>query len=212
MDSSDPTRQLAGGLERIGTYLRSAGWQGAEACGLTPTQADILTLLARRGPLRLQAVAAELGVTRPTASDAVTTLVGKGHLEKHRDARDARGIVLHLTTTGRRLAKSAEGWPADLTAELETLPEAERAAMLHGLTRVIRGLQQRGAIPVQRMCATCRFFRPNTHDDPARPHHCAFVDEAFGDARLRLDCNEHDAATAPDAAAAWERFTGDTGT
>jgi hypothetical protein len=41
------------------------------------------------------------------------------------------------------------------------------------------------------MCATCVFFRPDVHDDPERPHHCAFVDAPFGDRQLRLDCDDY---------------------
>ena len=63
-------------------------------------------------------------------------------------------------------------------------------------------LQEARAIPVQRMCLTCRHFRPHVHDDPARPHHCAFVDAAFGDAALRLDCADHETARDEEAARA----------
>ena len=47
---------------------------------------------------------------------------------------------------------------------------------------------------MSRMCLDCRFFRPDVHDDPARPHHCAFVDAPFGDAQLRIDCADHQPA------------------
>ena len=56
---------------------------------------------------------------------------------------------------------------------------------------MIRTLQEKGRIPVARMCVSCRFFQPFRHDNPARPHHCAFVDAAFGDEELRLDCPDH---------------------
>src|SRR3546814_1750116 len=71
------------------------------------------------------------------------------------------------------------------------LDDGERAAFLKGLTKMIGALQTRGTIPVQRMCVSCAHFRPNVHSDAATPHHCAFVDAAFGDASLRLDCDDH---------------------
>src|SRR3546814_1012694 len=70
------------------------------------------------------------------------------------------------------------------------LDDGERAAFLKGLTKMIGALQTRGTIPVQRMCVSCAHFRPNVHSDAATPHHCAFVDAAFGDASLRLDCDD----------------------
>jgi len=59
---------------------------------------------------------------------------------------------------------------------------------------MIAALQEQGRIPVARMCPTCRFFRPNVHDDPERPHHCAFVDAPFGDRSVRIDCPDHEPA------------------
>lgn len=45
-----------------------------------------------------------------------------------------------------------------------------------------------GAYSRARMCVTCTDFRPDVNDDPVRPHHCAFVDAAFGDGETRVDC------------------------
>jgi hypothetical protein len=78
------------------------------------------------------------------------------------------------------------------------------------LVKMIRTLQERGEIPVSRMCVTCRFFRPRVHDDPTRPHHCAFVDAPFGDRSLRLECADHEAAPEGQRARGWEQFL-DTG-
>jgi hypothetical protein len=56
------------------------------------------------------------------------------------------------------------------------------------------------------MCISCRFFKPNAHANPKKPHHCDFVNAAFGDASLRLECDDHEAATAEQMARAWEGF------
>jgi len=58
------------------------------------------------------------------------------------------------------------------------------------------------------MCVTCRYFRPNAHDDPERPHHCAFVEAAFGDRNLRVDCLDHDPAGAEVTEELWSAFVG----
>src|SRR3546814_20452567 len=72
---------------------------------------------------------------------------------------------------------------------------------------MIGALQTRGTIPVQRMCVSCAHFRPNVHSDAATPHHFAFVDAAFGDASLRLDCDDHVEADASARLESWARFT-----
>ncbi len=194
------------GLAKIGMVLRSEQWHRTETRGVTPTQAQILVHLAARGAARVTAIADEIAVTQPTASDAVAALVRKGLVTKSPDPDDARAARLQATADGARMAKDLAVWPDVLLAAAHALDAVEQAAFLKGLTKMIRALQVQGAIPVQRMCATCRFFRPNVHDDPATPHHCAFVNAAFGDAALRLDCGEHEAASEAEAATAWRRF------
>jgi hypothetical protein len=56
------------------------------------------------------------------------------------------------------------------------------------------------------MCVTCKYFRPNVHPDKRAPHHCAFIDAAFGDEALRLDCAEHEQAGAAESARLWNEF------
>jgi len=197
---------IATGLAKIGTFLRSEGWRQSEGESLTPTQAQILVQLLNRGPARVTALAGELAVTQPTASDAAAALIRKGHVERRPDPADARASLLHPTRSGKRAAQRMAVWPDALLAAVDTMEPQEQAVFLKALTKMIRSLQVQGAIPVQRMCATCRFFRPNVHDDPAAPHHCAFVDAAFGDAELRLDCGEHEAAPDQQASAAWRSF------
>lgn len=85
-------------------------------------------------------------------------------------------------------------WPDLLLGAVGVLDEAEAAVFLKALLKVIRQLQERGRISPARMCVTCRYFRPDVHDDPERPHHCAFVDAPFGDRNLRVDCGDHEPA------------------
>lgn len=197
---------IATGLAKIGMVLRSEAWRRAEATGLSPTQAQILAHLVQRGPARVGAVADAIAVTQPTASDAVAALVRKGHVKRRPDPEDARAVQLHPTDAGRRLAEELAVWPDALLGAIDALNPPEEAAFTRGLVKMIRALQERGAIPVQRMCVSCRHFRPNAHSDAARPHHCAFVDAAFGDAALRLDCGEHVAADALVQLESWTRF------
>jgi DNA-binding MarR family transcriptional regulator len=74
------------GLEKIGLALKSQSWQDAGQQGLTPTQGQILALLIDKGNtgIRLSEVAKHLAVTAATASDAVTSLVDKGLVQKTR--------------------------------------------------------------------------------------------------------------------------------
>lgn len=194
------------GLSRLGILLRSEGWRRTEVTGLTPTQAQILVYLAGRGPARIGAVAEEIAVSQPTASDAVAALVRKAYVEKRPDPDDARAVRLHATAAGRDTAATLAVWPDALLKAVDALDPVEAAGFLKGLMKMIAALQERGAIPPQHMCVSCTHFRPNAHSDAARPHHCAFVDAAFGDASLRLDCPDHVEADATARLESWTRF------
>jgi DNA-binding MarR family transcriptional regulator len=200
-------RRVTIGLAKIGIALKQQAWADAGGRGLNPTQGQILALL-RASPhgLRLGALAEQLGVTAATTSDSVTALQRKGLITKVPIAGDGRGVVVRLTPTGSREAAAAAAWPDFLLEAVDELSAAEQATFLRALVAMIRTLQEKRRIPVARMCVSCRFFRPFMHDDPARPHHCAFVDAPFGDGELRLDCTDHITASADQADQNWQIF------
>lgn len=206
-EHNDPlARRITTGLGKLATALRHRAWQEAMPRGLTPTQGQVLTLLAGRPGLALGEVAAALGSTAATASDAVRVLAGKELVVKSRRPGDGRTLSLSLTTAGRAAATAAAGWPDFLSTAVDELDEEERRVLLKVILRLIRGLQVRGEISVASTCVTCRYFRPRVHDDD-RSHHCALVDAPFGDADLRIDCAEHEPAPEAEAEHIWRRFT-----
>jgi len=85
-------------------------------------------------------------------------------------------------------ARRCADWPEFLAEAAGELNEAEQRMLLGALIKMIRHMQERGEIPVARMCVQCRYFRPHVYRDAARPHHCDLVDAPFGDGDLRLDC------------------------
>ncbi len=203
-------RRVTTGLAKVGLALKHQAWAEAGGRGLTPTQGQVLALLrANPAGLRLGALASELGVTAATTSDSVSALQRKGLVVKAPLAGDGRAVVVRLTPAGTREAAAAAAWPDFLLEAVDELSPAEQAAFLRGLVTMIRTLQERGRIPVARMCVSCRFFRPYHHRDPDRPHHCAFVDAPFGDGGLRLDCPDHLTAPAEQAARTWRAFRAD---
>jgi DNA-binding MarR family transcriptional regulator len=204
-------QRVTTGLAKVGIALKQQAWAEAGGRGLTPTQGQALALLrANPAGLRLGALAAQLGVTAPTASDSVAALHRKGLVTKAPLAGDGRAVVVRLTPAGVHEAAAAAAWPDFLLEAVGELSTAEQAAFLRALVTMIRTLQVKGRIPVARMCVSCRFFQPYRHADPARPHHCAFVDAPFGDGELRLDCPDHAAAPPEQAARTWHAFHAST--
>ncbi len=184
-------RRIASGLGRLALALRAKAWRGASEEGITPTQGELLAqLLEQPEGQRLGEIARQLGVSAPTASEAVSTLVAKSLVEK-KPGSDKRSVTLRITRQGRKMAARAADWTSFLAGSIATLDKAEQAAFLVSLSKIIRAMQVNGDISPQRMCITCAHFRPYVHADATNPHHCAFVDAAFGAADLRLNCPEH---------------------
>jgi DNA-binding MarR family transcriptional regulator len=202
---TEASDQILFGFGRLAALLRTGHRQGGAAFDLNPAQVEILLRVAAH-PARAGALAEHLGVSAASVSDSISSLEAKGHVDRRPDPLDRRAQQIHPTKAGLAAAAALAAGPTPLRASLDTLGSADEAALLRALTLLIRALQQARAIPVQRMCATCRHFRPRVHADAGRPHHCAFVDAAFGDASLRLDCGDHEAAPAEEAAALWRRF------
>jgi DNA-binding MarR family transcriptional regulator len=200
--------KLVTGLAKLGVAMRHHAWTRAGRRGLNPTQGQVLVVLRGAGGrgLRVSELADRLAVATATVSDSVAALARKGLVTKQRDPSDARGVGVFLTVTGQAEAEEAAGWPDALLEAVGTLDPEEQAALYRALLKTVRALQVRGRIPVSQMCVTCRFFRPYAHPGEPRPHHCALVDAPFGDAQIRLDCPEHQAAPAETADGAWAAF------
>jgi DNA-binding MarR family transcriptional regulator len=193
------------GLQKIGLAMKHEAWSRANEDGLSPTQAQILSLLALEGARTGSELAQRLGVTLPTVSDSARVLVERGLLEKSRDPRHPRASLLGLTETGRALAARVARWPDFLASAVSKLTSAEQEVFLTGITKMIVALQGEGLVPTSRMCVSCAYFRPHVHEGET-PHHCAYVDAPMASRDLRMDCAEHEEAEAADRARTFARF------
>ncbi|WP_323764099.1 MarR family winged helix-turn-helix transcriptional regulator [Marinovum sp.] len=203
---SHESQQITVAFQRLAAFWRASQWQTVKDIGLNPTQGDVLARVAAR-PDRIANLADQLGITQSSLSDTVTALEGKGLVARRPDPKDGRARQIVATAKGQALAAQIPEAPPALEAAIDNLGESHRGAMLRSLTLIIRSLQEARAIPVQRMCVTCQFFRPHAHDDTERPHHCAFVDAAFGDAALKMDCPDHKITTEDEASRAVVRLS-----
>jgi DNA-binding MarR family transcriptional regulator len=88
------------------------------------TQCHALSVVAARGPLNLNRLAAELYLDKSTASRVVDALVEKRYVERSPDPDDRRAVKLHATEQGLELHRKIE---RDLVEELmELLTEYDR--------------------------------------------------------------------------------------
>ena len=187
--------------------MRSHDWNRAKTAALNPTQLAILELLeGRRSGIGVKEIAAQLGVAQPTATDSINALERKELLAKCGANDDRRAVNVVITSQG--LATLAASGAARGAAEqaVDALSAYEQEDLLIILIRMIKHLQTIDAIPIQRMCVTCRYFAPFAHTDAAQPHHCNFVNAAFGQRDLRIDCREHETADPSSRTVNWNAF------
>jgi DNA-binding MarR family transcriptional regulator len=200
------TGRVTHGLLRLSTAMRSHAWEWAEGAGLTPTQGEILVLLMqRKGPMRLGEIARETALTAATTSDAVSTLEGKGLVEKRRALDDGRALAVRLTTRGRAAAKRALQWPEFLSKAVGTLKADEQAALYRSLLKTIRQLEVQDQIPPHRMCLSCSHFVASKNPKKT-PHHCALLNMDMADTGLRLDCSVYEEGDLATQKKSWKIF------
>lgn len=205
---SDPVIvRLREGFDRIAFVLRADLWAAASEAGLNPTQAQVIDLLsARPTGMRPKDIAAHLAVSPASIADTLAALTRKALVRRDTDPSDARAAIIRTTAEGRRLGRSIAEARSEVSAALAKLTPAAQEQLLLTQISLIRQLQEAGAIPVQRMCPSCRHFRPRAHPSAAKQHHCAFVNAAIGSRDLRIDCGEHEAADPVVQAATWTTF------
>lgn len=206
-EHSEPVaRRVAAGLHKVGLAMKQEAWHQASEEGLSATQGQILAVLVANEPLTGTELGERLGLTLPTISESVRVLVEKGLVRKTPDPRHPRASLIAPTTKGNAIGTRARAWPEFLVDAVETLSEAEQTTFLTAIMKMIRSLQERGQIPVNRMCVTCSHFRPHVHAGRT-PHHCAFVDAPMADVHLRLDCPEHALGSEAQRRELWATFT-----
>ncbi|MEQ1725796.1 MAG: MarR family transcriptional regulator [Sphingopyxis sp.] len=182
--------QLTYGLGRLAALARQRDWGVGEAAGLTPTQGDVLRLLVDRpSGLRLNELAAQLSVRPSTASDAVSSLVGKGLVERSPDPDNGRAVCVTLSPYGRPMLGQI---PVGHHSIVELMSDEEVAAVHTVVLHTIARLQRAGQIAPQRMCVTCRYFVSEANLDAPAEYFCKLIGTQFDAADLRINCPEHE--------------------
>lgn len=181
--------KVAAALDRLGRARRISRQAVATAHGLTPLQLDLLATLADGSPPppHVGALAAEVGVAQPTATDAVNALARKGLVGRRPDPTDARRSLLTLTRSGSRAVDELRRVDAEIAGAVDALAPAVQAATLEALLTILAGLVDTGAVTVARTCLTCRHHRRS-----GDAHHCTLLERDLPTGDLRVNCPDHE--------------------
>lgn len=95
-DALDVARHIQPALNKLLLIFQRT----AEGTSLTTSQVSIMNQLRLRGPSRVSTIAAAELIRMPTASNALYQLERQGFVERHRDKKDRRGVLVALTERG----------------------------------------------------------------------------------------------------------------
>jgi DNA-binding MarR family transcriptional regulator len=107
------------------------------AAGLRTTQYGILVRLKRRGPMSINALAAELVMDRTTLGRNIRPLERDGLIAIDPDPSDRRSKILRLTKAGEaRFQRALKGW-AEAQKRFERAYGGKQAAQLRERLRAV---------------------------------------------------------------------------
>lgn len=131
--------RMADGVVRLWTALQRRKDEPVSAAELTTPQALALRVLVLEGPLRMGALADELGVTVATASRTADALAERDFLRRESDPADARAVRVVATARGRREHRlRRERFVRALARLSEELSEVERRQLAESLDTLAR--------------------------------------------------------------------------
>jgi DNA-binding MarR family transcriptional regulator len=116
--------------------------------GMTPERLSALSVIDKRGPISVSALAENEMVRPATMSRMITALVDDGLVKRADDKTDGRGVLVSTTSKGRRTFQRAQEQRLQHFAEvLDSLSSEQLSAMRNltaALDRLTRLLDKNG--------------------------------------------------------------------
>jgi DNA-binding MarR family transcriptional regulator len=109
-ESPDVERFLSSFDTLAQAVRRARGARAGESGGLTLSQYGLLEPLLGQDSARIRELAAQAGITAPTATRILDTLERGGLVRRNPALDDRRGVSVRLTERGRGLLGAQHGW------------------------------------------------------------------------------------------------------
>ncbi len=137
MSAREPTLLYL--MKQVELAVRARLDEMVRPAGLTALQYTALTVLEGHPDLTASHLARRSFVTAQSMADMITALDARGLIERHRDQRDRRRLVLALTSAGRDLLDMHREQVRDLEAEMLAGLDADEAL---GLRRAMESCRE----------------------------------------------------------------------
>lgn len=133
----DQERELLVALARIVRSANSGAREAGRAVGLSASHLLVLQLLDAEGSRKAGEIAKELAFSKSTITAILDSLEDRKLIDRVRDERDARSVIVSLTEAGKTaLAAVPASFQAQFLRKFNNLPDWERALVTATLLRV----------------------------------------------------------------------------
>ncbi len=103
--------------------------------GMTPERLSALSVIEKRGPISVTALADNEMVRPATMSRMITALVDEGLVKRTDDKNDGRGVLISVTPKGRRAYQRAQEQRLSRFAEILDSLSDEQVGAMRNLSR-----------------------------------------------------------------------------
>jgi DNA-binding MarR family transcriptional regulator len=137
-------------LRRIMRAMDSHSRYLAQHHGLTGPQALVLRELFRLGDMPAGQLARTVSLSQATLTGILDRLAKKGLLERRRDSRDRRRVLVHLTAAGVALLQSPPPlFKETFLRQFASLQDWEQGLLLSSLQRIAAMMETAGDLQVR---------------------------------------------------------------
>lgn len=180
-------------IERIARAQRILLWDRAKLYGLTPLQSQILFYISENNPEKctIMNLSLELGVSQPTISDSVKTLMKKGLVEQEVWEKNRHFKLLKLTDKGKEILKALRIWDDYLRRPLKEFSEEEKKLAFNFLLDYVAKLRKDKTLLMAKTCVFCKFL-----EEKAGTYYCKLFNMNMKKEDLRIDCPDFEEASA----------------
>ncbi len=185
--------KLAHLFDKVSQIIRYIQWEINKKAKVSPLMAEIIEYLEEspyymRTPAK---IADELAVKRPTVTDSLKILIKKGYIKEIPYEKDKRYKILFLTEKGKKFLKNKNlNYKEILKNSIQSLNEEEKKSLFKSLVKFIASLNERGILPIARICLNCENFEKDKYKGK-KPHYCKILRKRMSDFDLNVNCKNN---------------------
>lgn len=192
--NKDLDTKIIEAIERISRAQKILLWDKAKLYGLTPLQTQILMFIEESKPenANITNLSLELGVSQPTISDSVKSLINKGLIEATVWEKNRHFKILKLTDKGKEILKKLENWNYYLKKPLMDMNEEEKVRVFDFLLKYVIALRNDKTLYFVKACPLCRYFLEKNPNE----YYCKLFNMDLKIKDLRINCPDFEEAIA----------------